>query len=163
LLLLKLASVGGLVNKKLWNWRLWVGFTVAVLALVVYVVVFWSTRDVLWVSLALFVVSAIVLAAGLRRSFGRREAYRGQVAGPILAGCSALILVVFGLASNEVSKHFPAAHHAPKVGQAAPEFKLVNTAGKSVTLADVLSEPVAQAAGAHAPKGVLLVFYRSHW
>jgi hypothetical protein len=151
------------VNKKLWNWRLWAGFAVAVLALVVYIAVFMSTRDVLWVSLALFVVSAVLLATGLRRSFGQREAYRGQVAGPILAGCSVLILVVFGLASNEISKHFPAAHHAPKVGQAAPEFKLLDTAGKSVTLADVLSAPVAQAAGARAPKGVLLVFYRSHW
>jgi len=151
------------VNKKLWNWRLWVGLAVAVLALVVYLAVFMNTRDVLWVSLALFIVSAFLLATGLRRSFGQRESYRGQVAGPILSACSVLIVVVFGLASNEVSKHFPAAHHAPKVGQAAPEFKLVDTAGKSVTLADVLGAPVAQAAGARAPKGVLLVFYRSHW
>lgn len=147
------------MNKKLWNWRLWVGFAVAVLALAVYIAVFWSTRDVLWVSLALFVVSAVLLAAGLRRAFAQRESYRGLVAGPILTVSSVLILVVFGLASNEVSKHFPAARHAPKVGQAAPAFRLVDTAGKSVTLADVLAAP----AGARAPKGVLLVFYRSHW
>jgi hypothetical protein len=151
------------VNKKLWNWRLWAGFAVAALALVVYLAVFMSTRDVLWVSLALFLGSAVLLATGLGRSFGQRESYRGQVAGPILAGCSALILVVFGLASYEVSKQFPTAHHAPKVGQVAPEFRLVDTAGKSVTLADVLAAPVAEAAGARAPKGVLLVFYRSHW
>ena len=151
------------MNKKSWNWQLWVGFLVALLALVVYVAVFMSTRDVLWVSLGLFVASAVLLASGLRRAFRQRESYRGQVAGPILAGCSALVLVVFGLASFEVSQHFPTAHHAPKVGQAAPEFKLVNTAGKSVTLADVLAAPVAQASGARAPKAVLLVFYRSHW
>lgn len=135
----------------------------AILAFAVYLAVFMSTRDVLWLSLVLFVVSAVLLATGLRRSFGQRDSYRGQVAGPILAGCSALIVVVFGLASYEVSKHFPTAHHAPKVGQTAPEFKLVDTSGKSVTLGDVLAAPVAQAAGARAPKGVLLVFYRSHW
>jgi hypothetical protein len=150
------------VNKKLWNWRLWAGFGVAVLAFAVYVAVFMSTRDVLWVSLALFVVSAFLLATGLRRSFGQRESYRGQVAGPVLAGCSALILVVFGFAGFEVSKYLPAARHAPKVGQAAPDFKLLDTAGRSVTLADVLATRLAQA-GSAAPKGVLLVFYRSHW
>ena len=150
------------MNKKLWNWRLWAGFGVAALALAVYAAVFMSTRDVLWVSLALFVVSAFLLATGLRRSFGQRESYRGQVAGPILAGCSALIMVVFGFAGFEISKHFPAARHAPKVGQAAPNFKLLDTAGRSMTLADVLATPLARA-GSTAPKGVLLVFYRSHW
>jgi hypothetical protein len=162
-LIAKLFLWGGAVNKKLWNWRLWVGFSMAVSALVVYLVVFMTTRDVLWVSVALFLLSAVLLVTGLRRAFGQREAYRGQIAGPILAGCSALIVVVFGLASNEVSKHFPMAHRAPKVGQVAPEVKLVDTAGKSVTLADILTTPVAQAAGVRAPKGVLLVFYRSHW
>lgn len=151
------------MNQKLWDWRLWVGFAVAVLALVVYLAVFMSTRDVLWVSLVLFLVSAVLLATGLRRTFGERESYRGQVAGPILAGSSVLILVLFGLVSNEVSKHFPTAHHAPKVGQAAPEFQLVDTSGKTVTLADLLAAPLAQATAARAPKGVLLVFYRSHW
>jgi len=151
------------MNEKLWNWRLWFGFGVAVLAFVVYGAVFMSTREVLWVSLALFFLSAVLLATGLQRAFARRESYGGQVAGPILAGCSALLLIVFGLTSNEVSKHFPMARNAPMVGQVAPEFKLVDTAGKSVTLADILATPVAQAAGARAPKGVLLVFYRSHW
>jgi hypothetical protein len=151
------------VNKKLWNWRLWAGFAVAVLALVVYVALVMSIRDVLWVSLALFVVSGVLLASGLRLSFGQRESYRGQVAGPILSAGSALILVLFGIGSYVVSKSFPAARHAPKVGQTAPEFKLVDTSGKSVTLADILAAPVAQTAGARAPKGVLLVFYRSHW
>ena len=151
------------MNKKLWNWRLWIGFAIAVLAFAVYVAVFKSTRDVLWISLAFFFLSAVLLITGLQRAYGRRELYRGQVAGPILAGSSALLLVVFGVTSNQVSKHFPMAHHAPKVGQVAPEFKLVNTAGASVTLADLLATPVAQTAGARAPKGVLLVFYRSHW
>ena len=152
------------MTKKLWNWRLWVGFLVAVLALVVYGAVFIRAREVFWVSLVLFLVSGVLLASGLRRAFGQRESYRGRVAGPILATCSALTLALFAFLTYEIPKHFAAARNAPRVGQLAPQFTLVNTAGKAVSLTDVLTSPLDQSGGAaRAPKGVLLVFYRGYW
>ena len=150
--------------KKLWNWRLWVGFFLSILALIVYAAVFISTREVFWVSLALFTVSGTLLASGLRRAFGQRGSYRGHVAGPILTVLSGLILASFAFVTYEIPKHFAAARNAPKVGQPAPQFTLVDTAGKAVSLTDVLASPVGQTGGAaHAPKGVLLVFYRGYW
>lgn len=152
------------MNTKLWNWRLWVGFAAAVWALIVYLAVVFRVRDVLWLSLALFIVSIVFLASGLRRAYGQRESYRGQVAGPILAVCSALILGLFGFASYEISKHIAAARNAPRIGQPAPQFTLVDTAGKTVSLTDALASPVGRVNGAaRAPKAVLLVFYRGYW
>ncbi len=147
------------MNKKHWNWRLWVGFAGALLALILYAAFFIRMRDILWVSLALFIVSGVLLASGLRRAFGQRESYRGRVAGPILAGFSALILALFAFFTHEVPKHFAAARNAPRVGQAAPQFTLVDTAKKTVSLADVLASPI----GSAPPKAVLLVFYRGYW
>ena len=72
-----------------------------------------------------------------------------------------LLLLMFGLASYEVKKSFPDARNAPQVGQLAPQFTLVDTAGKMVSLADVLTTPMTGTTG--APKGVLLVFYRGYW
>lgn len=148
------------MNKKLWNWRLWIGFIVAVLALVVYVAVFFRTRDVVWVSLALVVVSLVLLITGLRRAYGQRDSYRGQVAGPILTVLSALILAFFGFVAYEFPRHVAEARNAPKVGQLAPGFTLVDTAGKTVSLTDTLASPLGSA---RAPKAVLLVFYRGYW
>lgn len=152
------------MSSKKWNWRLWAGFTIAILALALYLAVVFRVRDVLWLSLALFLVSFALLASGLRRAYGQRESYRGQVAGPILAVLSVLILAVFGFGSYEISKHVAAARNAPTVGQQAPQFTLVDTAGKTVSLAGTLTSPVGQpGASAHSPKAVLLVFYRGYW
>jgi len=53
----------------------------------------------------------------------------------------------------------PESKGAPKVGQKAPEFTLVDTSRKPVSLAELLSTPI----NGNAPKGVLLVFYRGYW
>jgi hypothetical protein len=148
------------MSTKKWNWRLWAGFAIAILALVLYFAVVFRMREILGISLVLFVISLALLASGLRRAYGQRETYRGQVAGPIVAILSALVLGVFGFASYEISKHFAAADNAPKVGQQAPQFTLVDTAGKTVSLASALTPP---AGAAHATKAVLLVFYRGYW
>lgn len=151
------------MSAKKWNWQLWAGFATAILALVVYVVIVFRMREILGISAVLFIVSIALLVSGLRRAYGQRESYRGQVAGPILAGVSVLILGVFGFASFEVSKHIAAASNAPRVGQQAPQFTLVDTAGKTVSLAGALSSPAAQPTAVPAPKAVLLVFYRGYW
>jgi hypothetical protein len=152
------------VNTKLWNWRLWAGFAVSLLALLVYVVLFRETRAIFWPSLALFGVAAVLLVSGLRRAFGSPLLYRGKIGGPILATVSVVILALFGFVSYSVFKSFPAARNAPKVGQKAPEFTLADIGGKPVSLAQLLTTPIADASGAaHAPKGVLVVFYRGYW
>jgi hypothetical protein len=148
------------MNKKLWNWRLWVGFVVAMLALIVYFTLFYRTREVVWLSVAIFIVSAVLFVSGLRRAFRQRESHRGQVAGPILAALSALVLALFGFTSYEMPRHIAVANNAPKVGEAAPQFTLVDAAGKTVSLASALASPLGPA---QAPKAVLLVFYRGYW
>lgn len=149
---------------KFWNWRLWVGFIASLSALVIYLLVFLTTRSVFWFSLALFVGAGALLVSGLKRAFRESQLYRGKAAGPILSTLSILVLLLFGFASYVVSKSFPAAHNAPKVGQKAPQFTLVDSAGKTVSLAQLLSNPIADASGVpRPPKGVLLVFYRGYW
>jgi hypothetical protein len=153
------------MNPKLWNWRLWAGFAVSLLALLSYGFLFQITRSFFWLSVLLFAFAATLLFSGLKRAFGKPESYRGKIAGPILAALSLLILAVFGLGVYGISKAFAVAANAPKVGQKAPEFTLVDANNNSVTLTQLLSAPIAAGAtsGAHPPKGVLLVFYRGYW
>ena len=152
------------MSAKLWNWRLWIGFGLSLAALAVYILLFETTRAVFWPSLALFVVAAAILIAGLRRSSREPQLYRGKIAGPILAVLSLVIFGLFGFASYEVHKAFPAAANAPKVGQRAPEFALADTSGKSFSLAQLLSTPVTNSSGtSQAAKGVLVFFYRGYW
>ncbi|HWX53989.1 MAG TPA: hypothetical protein VN176_05295 [Verrucomicrobiae bacterium] len=152
------------MNAKQSNWHLWIGFALSIMALAGYVLVFQTTRDIFWVSLALCIVAALLLVSGLRRAFGQTQSHRGKIAGPILTICSALVIGLFGFGSYVVSHAFAVAHNAPNVGQKVPQFTLVDSAGKTVSLAQLLAEPVADASGAARPtRGVLLVFYRGYW
>lgn len=152
--------------KKL-NWRLWVGFGFALLGLLAYtawIMVFSLTKSIFWPSLALFFIAALFLTSGLRRASREPQLYRGKVAGPILTTVSAVILGLFTFASYQVFKNFPAADNAPSVGQHAPEFALVDTAGKNFSLSQLLATPMTDAAGVSRPaKGVLVFFYRGYW
>jgi hypothetical protein len=152
------------MSTKLWNWRLWAGFAVSLLALLIYVLLFRETRAIFWPSLALFAIAVVLLVSGLRRAFASPQLYRGKIGGPILAMVSVIILALFGFVSHSVFKAFPAASNAPKLGQKAPEFTLKDISGKPVSLAQLLTAPMTDASGAaHAPKGVLVVFYRGYW
>jgi hypothetical protein len=152
------------VNTKLWNWRLWVGFGVSVLGLLIYVLLLQRTRSIFWGSLALFLVSVALMISGLKRAFGQPQAYRGKVAGPVLALLGVAVLGVFGWGAYMAAKLFPAALHAPQVGQKAPEFVTVDSKGNSVALAQLLTTSITDSSGvARTPKGVLLVFYRGYW
>jgi hypothetical protein len=152
------------MNTRLWNWRLWTGFAVSFLALLVYVLLFQETRAIFWPSLALFAIAAGLLVSGLRRAFGSPQLYRGKIGGPILATVSLIFLAVFGVGSYFVFKSFPTARNAPRLGHKAPEFVLADTSGKPVSLAQLLAMPITDTSGAaHAPKGALVVFYRGYW
>src|SRR2546423_14684966 len=145
---------------------MWMGGVSAVIELLNYFVFFAKlpfTLDVPWANFMLFAVGLPFLAVGLRRAFCPPGFYRGRMSGPILATLSAAILGFFCYAIFIQSRDIPSAADAPKVGEKAPGFSLSATNGKKVSLADLLSAPIADRAGpAHSPKGVLLVFYRGY-
>jgi len=149
---------------KLWNWRPWASFGLSVGALVGYV--FWvnETRAAFWPALLLFMAAAVLLFSGWKRRSREPELYRGKIAGYVLTTLSALILGLFGFVAYQVSRTFPDAKNAPRIGQRAPEFSLVDANGNNFTLAQLLSNPIANPGGAaRATKGVLVVFYRGYW
>jgi hypothetical protein len=161
------------MNSRKFNWLVVAGFLVCVIAFLsffFFFVKFPVTRDFPWANLLLFGLAAILLVIGLRRAFSQADAYRGKIFGPILAALSVGVFGVFVFALFIVSRHLPAAHGAPQVGQKAPEFSLVDMNGRSVKLSELLTAPMNAAssvagssASGHTPKGVLLVFYRGYW
>ena len=151
--------------KKRWNWRIWTGFLLALLAIPIYFIVFVRypvTRDVPWATWLMFAVAGWLLWAGLSRAFANSGAYRGKIAGPIVALLSLAIAALLGYATLYASRQLPAAAGAPRVGQKAPEFTLTDTSGNPTALSTLLSQPIPGTQG-QKPRGLLLVFYRGYW
>jgi peptidoglycan/LPS O-acetylase OafA/YrhL len=143
--------------KRRWNWSLWVGFLVVVIALFSYefFVQFPITRDFPWANLLLFTIGGVLLGVGLFRAYGRPAAYRGKIVGPILTLLSVLVFGLFAYALFYVVRQMPASAGAPKVGETAPDFTLADQDGKSIALHDLLQSSDTRA--------VLLIFYRGYW
>jgi hypothetical protein len=149
---------------KLWNWRLWVGLGLTIVALVGYTFFVMETRAVLWPALLLFAAAGGLLVSGLKRRSRQPELYRGKISGPVLTTLSVLVLALFGVTVYGVLKAFPSAKNAPKIGQRAPGFSLADASGRNFTLAQLLATPVGNSDGAaRATKGVLVLFYRGYW
>lgn len=139
------------MNERRFNWPLWTGLALSVIAVVSYAVFFDRfpiTRDVPWVSYLLFVVAGGLLVAGVRRAPGRR------IVAIIVAtlGVGLAVLFTVGIV---VGSRAPAIGNPPTVGAKAPDFTLPDANNKPVTLSQLLAAPGA--------KGVLLVFYRGYW
>jgi len=131
------------------NRRLWLGLALSVFALLSYAFFFYRfpiTRDVPWVNILLFIAATILLISGFRRS--RRKVLAGIVAA---IGIGIFVLSIFALT---VGSRVPQSPSAPRVGQRAPEFALLDSTRRQVSLAQLL---------AASPRGVLLVFYRGYW
>ena len=144
------------------NWPIWAGFLLSVMAFLSYFFVFVRfpvTRDFPWANLLLFGIAAALVFGGMRRAFAPERPRRAKVAGTVLATLSVAICGGFVFTTFVMARHLPAAHHAPQPGQQAPGFRLADTHGTPVSLADLLSAPGTGT----APKGVLLVFYRGAW
>jgi hypothetical protein len=144
------------------NWQIWAGFLLSVVAFFSYPSFFVNypfTRDFPWANLLLFVIAAALLLVGLRRAFAAGRPPRSKIAGVILATLSVLVIGFFGFTLFIASRWLPASPGAPQIGQKAPDFSLVDTEGKQVTLSDLVSAPI----NGKSPKGVLLVFYRGYW
>ena len=151
-----LANDGGEIGmKRKWNWPIWVGLVVTVGGLLSYgfFAQFPITRDFPWANLLLLGVVAALLIFGLFRAFGWPQLYRGKIFGSIL---TAIVLFLFGFFSYQifyVLHQVPLSAQAPRVGEKAPEFTLLDQNGKQVALADLLS----------GSRVVVLIFYRGFW
>jgi hypothetical protein len=144
--------------KRKWNWPLWVGFIVAVGGLFSYEFFarFPITRDFPWANFLLFGVGIALLIVGLFRAFGRPRIYRGKIFGSIFAVIAVLLVAFFSYVMFYVLHQVPASAGAPRVGQRAPDFILLDQTGYPVGLGDLLRGP-------SGPKAVALIFYRGFW
>src|SRR5689334_16298306 len=96
--------------RRRWNWPVWAGFALALLAAFSYIPVFASfplTRDVPWVNLFLFLCAACLLALGLHRAFSRSREYRGKISGVILGSLSFAIFGLFCLGAFYSARQIP--------------------------------------------------------
>jgi len=132
------------------NWPLWLGLVLVILAFVGYVTLFVRfplTRDVPWASYLLLAVGLAFVVAGFRR------AQRKLV--PSIVAVVTVALAAFFVFGASVGTRMPASPAAPAVGAKAPGFTLPDTNNRPVTLAQLLAAP--------GSKGVILVFYRGYW
>ena len=154
-----LANGAGKIDmKRRWNWPIWIGFLVAVGGLVSYefFAQFPITRDFPWANLLLFGIGIALLLLGLFRAFGRPQLYRGKIFGSILAAIALFLFSFFSYEIFYVLRQVPASTGAPRVGQLAPDFFLLDQNGKPVGLGDLLSGP-------SGPKALVVIFYRGFW
>jgi hypothetical protein len=146
------------------NWPIWAGFLLSLIAFVSYFTVFiWFpvTRDFPWANLLLFAMAAALLLAGVRRAFGpnRSRPRLSKIAGGVLTALSVVIFALFVFITLINSRRLPPSHSAPQISQKAPDFTLTDTNGKPVSLSELLASPIH----GKVPKGVLLIFYRGYW
>jgi hypothetical protein len=141
--------------KRTSNWPIWVGFVVVVAGLFSYgfFARFPFTRDFPWANLLLFGIGIALLLVGLFRAFGRPQVYRGRILGSIFAAIAVLVIALFSYEIFYVLRQVPASPGAPRVGQKAPDFFLLDQNGKPIGLGDLLSDS----------KGAVLIFYRGFW
>ena len=137
------------MNNRRWNWPLWTGFALSLIAFISYFAFFGNfeiTRDIPWANVLLFLVAMALLVAGFRRA-------ERKILPAIVTVLGAAVFVGFGLIIAFGTK-LPASPDAPLVGQKAPEFTLLDARRRPVSLSGLI---------ASAPRGVVLVFYRGHW
>jgi hypothetical protein len=141
--------------KRKWNWPIWVGFVVVVVGMFSYefFAQFPITRDFPWANSLLFGVGIALLVVGLFRAFGRPQVYRGKIFGLIFTAIAFFVVAFFIYEIFYVLPQVPDSAGAPRVGQKAPDFLLLDQNGKPVGLGDLLSNS----------RGAVLIFYRGFW
>ena len=113
-------------------------------------------------------VAAILLFVGVRRAFAPDRRRLSKIVASLLTAFSVLILGMFIFVAFIAARWLPPSTGAPQVNQKAPAFELVDTNNKPISLTELLLQPMqsvppAVVGGSHAPKGVLLIFYRGYW
>jgi hypothetical protein len=150
------------MESRRFNWAVWFGFLVSVVALLSYPLFFARfqvTRDFPWANLLLFAVAAVLVLWGVKRAFSSSTARGPKVWASVAATLSAAVLTLFLFGAFVVARQLPASHGAPRVGQKIPDFTLSNQHGKPTPLSELLTSPI----NGNAPRGVLLIFYRGYW
>jgi uncharacterized membrane protein YhhN len=135
--------------KRRWNWHLWSGLALALVAFFSYFLLFVRfpmTRDVPWVPFTLFLLAAVLLISGWRRAPRKLLPSIVTLVGFLIIGAFTFVVTVG-------TKNLPASMNAPSVGEKAPQFALPDANNKTVSLSSVLAES----------NGVLLIFYRGFW
>ena len=152
------------MTTRRFNWPLWVGFLLTLVAFMTYFSVFiWFpiTRDFPWVNLLIFLLAVVLLVMGVRRGFAadRPHPTRSKIVTSIIATLSVVVIGFFVFTVFVAARWLPSSKGAPQVGQQAPDFKLTDTTGKQVSLTELRTAPI----DGKAPKGVLVLFYRGYW
>lgn len=146
------------------NWHVWIGFLLCFVGFLSYPLLFARypvTRDVPWVNFLILAAGLAFAVSGLRRAFGRGQEYKGKIAGSILGVLNVVVVGLFCFGVFYLSRQIPKSAGAPKVGDRAPEFSLVDTNKQKVSLASLFAAPIPGTQ--KPPKGVFLVFYRGYW
>jgi len=144
------------------NWQIWAGFVLSLVAGFSYPFVFvrWPiTREFPWANLILFAIAMVLLLLGLRRAFKPDKRIISKIFSSLAAALGLLLLAALLFIVFVAGSWLPASAGAPQVGQKAPDFTLIDSNNKPVTLAQLLAEPINN----KPSKGVLLIFYRGYW
>jgi hypothetical protein len=139
------------MNRR-FNWQLWSGFALSVVAFATYFAFFIRfpvTRDYPIPSLTLFAIGIVLLIVGLRR------AQRFRPLAWIVTVLGIGVAAFFCFAVFIGSRQIPVSETAIAVGTTAPDFALLDISRKPVALAQLLAAP--------ENKGVVLIFYRGYW
>jgi hypothetical protein len=104
----------------------------------------------------LFGIGVVLLVVGLFRAFGRPQLYRGKIFGSIFMLIAVFLITFFSYEIFYVLRQVPASSGAPRVGQRAPDFILLDQNGYPLGLGELLRGP-------SRPKAVALIFYRGFW
>lgn len=144
------------------NWEIWIGFLLCVFALLSYPFLFvnWAvTRDFPWANLVLFALAALLVFKGIRRAWAPDRRRLSKIVAVVVATLSVLIIAMFIFVAFVASRWLPASTAAPQVAQKAPDFSLVDTNNKTVSLTELLTQPI----NGKPARGALLIFYRGYW
>jgi hypothetical protein len=141
--------------KRKWNWPIWVGLVVALGGLFSYgfFVRYPLTRDFPWANLLLFGIGGALLVFGLFRAFGRPQLYRGKIVGSIFTAITLFLFAFFSYEIFYVVRQVPLSNQAPRIGEKAPDFMLLDQNEQPVGLGDLLS----------GSRATVLIFYRGFW
>ena len=94
-----------------------------------------------------------MLIVGLFRAFGRPQLYRGKIFGSILTAIALFLFAFFSYEIFYVLRQVPLSANAPRLGEKAPDFMLLDQNEQPVGLGDLLS----------GSRAVVLIFYRGFW
>ncbi len=152
-------------NQRQTNSALWLGLLITLLGIFTnffyFLKIFQGIPQgiVPWINLAVPAIGLVFLFTGLKRAFSQSQVYGGKIWGSIVTVLSVLLFAL-GVWGFVHSRDVPKSAGAPKVGDHAPDFTLADSSGKTVSLSQLLTGPVANSP---QPKAVLLIFYRGYW